>query len=79
MTWDTADSTKPAPAIMPKLPKSGLPEVIQRDLQYLLRVIELSSHQQADAPVPIESVREILVMHIPTKWTTNSGRSEPLI
>ena len=61
MTWDTADSIKPAPAIMPKLLKSGLPEVIQRDLQYLLRVIELSSHQQADAPVPIESVREILV------------------
>lgn len=51
----------PAPATELKPIKSGFPEVIQRDLQYLLRLIDLASYQQAAPPVPIESVKEILI------------------
>ena len=61
MTWNADDNVMPEPAIVPKPLKGGIPEVIRRDLQYLRRVIDISSHQRADAPVPIESVREILI------------------
>lgn len=50
-----------APAIVTKPVEREFPEAIQRDLQYLLRAIDLSSYQQTDTPVPIESVREILI------------------
>ena len=50
-----------APVSVPKPIKSEFPEVIQRDLQYLRRLIDLSSHQLAAPPVPIESVSEVLI------------------
>lgn len=55
---------------VPEPIESGFPAEVRKDLQYLCSTIDLLSYQQADPPVSMESVREVLITGVTGFFTS---------